>query len=348
MGLWESVGALVDRTADLDRLEVHRLQLIGARRMRERGLAVPEELVAQERLAAVRELAFPATLARVRDATDGPVLAMKGPVVAARWPDPALRPYWDLDVIVADPWATRRALLDDGWVEVGEPELYRDIHHLRPLAFPQLPVAVELHHRPKWPDGLPGPRPEEILEAAVPGPVDGVLAPCDAHHAVMLAAHGWAHGPLRRVGDLVDVAAVGTSAEAAEVAAAWGCRRLWETTAAAADALAGAGRRPLSMRLWGRHLLAVRRRTVVEGHLTAWLAPGWVASSRRGRAVLGAVLGDLRPDGGEGWSRKLARARRAAPRALMPKEHYDATLPFEEREPVLAAARRDEQGDGDE
>ncbi len=54
-------------------------------------------------------------------------------------------------------------------MEINDPENYRDIHHLRPLWWPGLPLVVELHSRPKWIDGVAGPPVAELLEASAPG-----------------------------------------------------------------------------------------------------------------------------------------------------------------------------------
>ena len=47
----------------------------------------------------------------------------------------------------------------------------------------------------------------ELLELTQPSAtgVPGLLAPVPAAHAVLLAAHSWAHAPLRRLLDLIDV-----------------------------------------------------------------------------------------------------------------------------------------------
>ena len=81
-------------------------------------------------------------------------MLFKGPETAAHYPHPALRRFWDLDLLVPDAGATQRSLLKAGFREVGDPALYADIHHLRPLTLPGLPLAVEVHDRPKWADGL--------------------------------------------------------------------------------------------------------------------------------------------------------------------------------------------------
>ena len=55
-----------------------------------------------ERMAAATAMAAPALLERTRTATEGPLLLVKGPEVARLYPDPALRCFRDLDILVPD------------------------------------------------------------------------------------------------------------------------------------------------------------------------------------------------------------------------------------------------------
>ncbi len=107
-----------------------------------------------------------------------------------------------------------------GFVEEDDPEgIWVGIHHLPRLGWPGTTLAVEIHSEPKWPDGLRPPHNEELFEAAVPSEVGvaDVLAPLPAHHALLLAAHAWAHQPLGRARDLVDVGALRAEADGAEL-----------------------------------------------------------------------------------------------------------------------------------
>jgi hypothetical protein len=100
--------------------------------------------------------------------------------------------------------------------------------------------------------------------------------------------------PLSRISHLIDVAAVAAEADRGaldELAAAWGCRRLWRTTRSAYEALLLGRRRPLALRTWARSLPAVRERTVVENHLERWIAPHWALSSAGATRATGAALG---------------------------------------------------------
>jgi hypothetical protein len=314
--LWDAVDALAARAPRLDDLVAHRLHLFAARQLRARGAVVPPAVEQEERAAALRTLAAPALLARVVAAIDAPLIVVKGPEAAAYYPDAALRPYKDVDVIVADAQAAQRALLAAGFepIETADPAKYEDIHHLHPLRVPDLPLTVELHDRPKWLEGRRAPSAEELFALAVPSRlgVEGVLALPPAGHAVVLAVHSWTHAPLRRALDLVDVAATAAGADAATVARTWGVERLWRTTSRAADAVLGGAPRPLSLRLWARNVAEARDRTVLENHLTRLLSPFWELPPRAALAAGGrALLAELQPEAGESWRTKLRRAGRA-------------------------------------
>ncbi len=216
---------------------------------------------------------MPRLLERVRAAYDGPIIVHKGPEVAVHYPDPILRNYGDIDLIVPDPEAVQRALIAAGFEEIGDPELYLDIHHLRPLRWPELPLHVEIHARPKWIDSLAAPSIEELFAVAVPSrTINGVEAFLPEHHALFLAVHSWAHEPFRRLRDVIDIAAVRNEADSAEIeklARAWGVGRLWEATERAIDAVLPLGRRPLPLRIWARNLTLVRERTVLRTTFSA-------------------------------------------------------------------------------
>jgi hypothetical protein len=63
--------------------------------------------------------------------------------------------------------------------------------------------------------------------------VGGVLAPSAAKHALLVAAHSWAHEPLRLLRDIVDDAAISREADPSELqalAAEWSVTRLLRST----------------------------------------------------------------------------------------------------------------------
>src|SRR5262249_28719626 len=135
--LWSRVDALVDRTEDIGDLRIHSLQLIAARRWRGQGRPIPDELAEEETSACIVALAVPVLLRRLHAAYEGPMLLMKGPEVAALYPDPALRPYADVDVLVTDRPAAVRALVAAGFEERYDEAVFGDgFHHSRPLFWP--------------------------------------------------------------------------------------------------------------------------------------------------------------------------------------------------------------------
>src|SRR5579864_6868044 len=140
--IWSSVDKLVDRTPSTADLLLHRLAPFAARRLRAQGRPVPAQLEHEERLAAIATLTAPEMLNRARDAYDGPMLLLKGPEVAARYPDPSLRTFHDLDLLVHDSGEAQRALLAAGFQvaegEKDEPHLY----HRAALLWPGLPLLV--------------------------------------------------------------------------------------------------------------------------------------------------------------------------------------------------------------
>lgn len=330
--LWERIDELLERAPHVRALRFHRLELLEARRRRSAGLPTLAELAAEAAQAVIADLAVPALLARARAACDGRLVLVKGPELALDYPGPGLRRFGDLDLLADDPAAAQAAMLAAGFQEVGDPALYEDIHHLRPLGWPGLPLIVELHWRPKWPELLPAPPVAELLEAAVPSRlgVAGIETLPAAHHAVLVAAHSWAHEPLARIGHLVDLAVTLDRADRADVRAiarAWGARRAWDCTEAAVDAVVHGHGRSAAAAVWARHLRPVRERTVLESHLQEWLAPVWGLPAQRMPQALGRALRDeLRRESAESWRTKLARSRIAVGNAGLARADHDLAL----------------------
>lgn len=331
-GLWDAVETLIDRAPSEDDLRSHRLEVPAAKRLRTQGRFVPADFVDQERRAAIASLMAPRVLERVRDAYDGPALVFKGPEVAARYPDPALRAYGDIDVLVPDAEGAQRALLAAGFRLVGNPELYLDIHHLRPVLADGMPLIVEVHSRPKWVEPLSPPSIDVLLEAAVPSAtgVAGMLAPAPACHALLLAVHSWAHEPLRRLRDMVDIAAVAAAAEPGELdalARAWGVQRIWRTSSAAIDALLGNRPTPWALRLWAQNLARARERTVLENHLQRWLSAFWALPLlTAARGVPQTFVDEFVPGADERWRDKAARTALAVRNASQRRSRHDPEL----------------------
>jgi hypothetical protein len=331
------VYRLVDGTSDVAALRAHRLHLVAVRRWRERGLDIPAPLVEEETIASVATLVVPDLLTRILSLCGPPVVVHKGPEIAARYPDPALRPFIDLDVLVEDAESVQRTLLAAGFVEVGDPARYVGSAHRRPLALPGLPLFVEVHDDPNWPTWLPRPPTRELLDAAVPSSlgIDGLTTLAPHHHALAVAVHAWAHGPMARVGDLVDATLMSRDiarGELLSLARRWGVEGVVRTTLSSADAVLFGGARPRALKLWARNLPEMRERTVFETHLGRWLAGFSALGARRGVAVMAdEVVKDLRPAVGETWSVKLRRTRMAVGHARLKRSVHDEQLDRVER-----------------
>ena len=320
--MWERVEELLAAsTSSTHVLRVHRVELLEARRRRAAGIELDADLIADETRVAVNELAAPALLARVRAAWDGPLLLMKGPEVALDYGGPGLRSYGDLDFLTDDAEAAQAALIAAGFQEVFDADIYADIHHLRPLWWPGLPLVVELHTSANWPAAVPGPSTTELLDAAVPSRlgIDGISTLPPEHHTLALAAHAWQHQPLGRLGNLIDVAVMLRRSDPVEVRALarqWGCSRMWRTTDAAVGTVLFGEGRSAGVAVWARHLLEVRERTVLEWHVKNLLAPVWGYPRRR---VPAAALAHLR-------AVRLSRAPRALRNAgIARSDHHLAT-----------------------
>jgi putative nucleotidyltransferase-like protein len=316
--LWEGVDRLVDRVERLDALRAHRLELVAARRWRSLGKGVPPEVVDQERQTAMLALAAPILLRKIREAWDGEIVLMKGLAVAALYPDPATRPFRDLDLLVEDAEDAHRALIAAGFEAVGYDEHYYVArHHLRPLRWPGLPLLVEVHRRPEWPNWSCSPDPGEIIATSLPASVGvaGVRVPDPARHALLVAAHSWCETPFRRLLDLVDALALAHQADRRQLeklAASWEIEGVWRSTVAAGEAMLLGQPCPWSLRTWARDLRNVRDRTVLENHVRRLVAPFWALPLRPAiRVAANALVDEVRPAPGEPWSAKRARVRRA-------------------------------------
>jgi hypothetical protein len=313
-------------------LRAHGLHLLAAVRLRALGRPIPPELADLERRAAVTGLAVPALLRRARSAFDGRLMIMKGAQVALHYPEPGLRPFTDVDILADDAVAAQRALVAAGFRALGPPEGCNGGHHLRPLAWPGLPIVIEMHCRLHWARGLTPPPLEELFEAAEPSGlgIPGILAPAASHHALMLASHAWAHEPLRRLVDVIDVAAVCQETDPAtvrSVARNWRCERLWLTTQRAVDAVIYGATPPLALRLWARHLRQARERTVLENRIQRLAAPAWgLSPAAAPGAVLRACGEHLHRHHGEPWRAKLVRTSRVVRNGAVPVSENDRRL----------------------
>lgn len=328
-GLWQRVAKLIEGRPP-EALAAHGVELLGAWRLRRAGATVPAWLQAHERVVRATALSAPVVLERIRTVVDGPMILFKGPEIAHLYPDHA-RAYGDVDLLVPDAREAQRKLIDAGFVEVSDPELFVDIHHLRPLIWPSLPIKIELHTRLKWPDGLSAPTFEDVVSDARPSysMPNTILTLSPAHNSVAIAAHAWAHTPLRALRDMIDLAAVTEGVdrpEAAAFARDWGLGSVYRTSLDATDALfAGGTTVPLS--LWARHLPAVRERTVLEAHLEQVLSPFWTFPGHRAAPLsLRQLVGTVRLAEGDSTRDKLRRAGLALRHAFAPRSVHDGAL----------------------
>ena len=331
---WDRVEQLLDGSPGLADLRAHGLELLAARHWRANGRGVPTALTAQEVAAAWRYHAAGAVLERVRDACEGPVLLIKGPAVAARYPVPTSRPFVDIDLLVPDPHAVQAALLDAGFCLSADPAGYPDhLHHLPPLHLPAQPIPIEVHGRLKWPSQLPAPSFDAVAHGAHPSAlgVEGISIPDPARHALVVAGHLWAHDPLARLLRLLDVAVLTDGVEEQEMRALaedWAMGCLWRSTARAVDFFFGErGACPWPLRTWGRGLPQARELTVAELHLSRVLSPFAMYQGRAiARGLRSAIAGFSRPIDDEGWPRKLRRTAGQVARPAMRRSEHVAKI----------------------
>jgi hypothetical protein len=305
---WAAVNRMLDGM-DVPTVLAHRLGPLAAIRWRETGRDVPELLLVHEQGARVRSMQSVPILARARAAYPGRMMLLKGPELEWLYPQGG-RWFRDLDLLVDDPKAAFHALLAAGF----EPAPFDERpHHLPALWWPESHLPVELHTRLKWPRHLTSPPNDELFAGAVPTslPVEGLEAPGAAHHAVMMAAHAWAHLPLRSIGDLLDVTLLAHAADAREsedIARRWGLTSIWGTTTTTSRWLFEGGREPAAVRLWARSLREPREPTILERHVSRWVSPFWMLPFRRAvGASMKNVVADMQRGDGEPWRAKLRR-----------------------------------------
>lgn len=293
------------------------------------GRPTPSALEAEARLARAAWMSSLPLLARIRSLSPAPLLLIKGPEVAALYPDRA-RAFVDIDLLTPEAEEVHAALRAHGFIEVDDPDLFVDHHHLRPLRWPALWLKVEIHQRPMWPEDIACPPVAEIASRAVPSAtrVPGLSAPDPAAHALILASHAWVHEPLHTLRDLLDVALVAHRAEPAEITALaqrWGVERIWRTTHAAAEGLFGERPPSRATVVWARQLLTVSERTVLGNHLARSLQAFWALPFRTAlRDTVRVLRLDLLPQPGETWREKLIRVVSAFRRPQAPLSSHTA------------------------
>ncbi len=329
LALWDRVEELIEQAPSWQALQLHRLHLVAARLRSRRGESIPADVADQWRSRAMISLSARTLLERVRDAYDGRLLLMKGLEVASLYPDPMDRPFRDLDILVDEPELAQTRLINAGFVQLGD----RAPHHLPALFWPGVPILIELHSRPKTPPWVPELSAGMIFDHAIASRtgIAGVLAPDPAAHAVLLAAHSWAHDPLRRLGDVVDIAAALHDADRSTTtvcAREWGWDRLWTAMVTVTDAVTGDGALPKRLSLWTRHLLSARDRKVFEHQLTLLLAPACsLPASEAPAGLVRGVREIVARRNDESWTHKIRRSRRALLDALAEESVHELRTP---------------------
>lgn len=297
--LWQSVDRLIDAAQDIDGLVAHGVAPIAAWRWRERGMPVPPAIEDAARRSAFAHLCAPSLLGTIRDLIDGPIILLKGLESARLYPDPLLRPFGDIDLLVHDVATAERRLLNAGFAYAGNvAHRIPGHHHDTPLRKPGLPVAIELHHAPGWLTWMTPPTNADLFTHAIPSSagIEGVHALPPAPFALFLAAHAWRHGPGTSLLHLIDIALARRQANSQALQALaqdWGMQKLWHATNTLIDAFLSDPPTTLTrlQRLWSRHLTDLRERTVLETYLALW-SRGAAAPSTRTAAH--TILTDIR------------------------------------------------------
>jgi hypothetical protein len=336
------VERFLAREPTLSDIAVHRLEPLAVASLSERRLAVSPELARAARGATAAALLAPLVLERIRRSCDGRIVLVKGAEAAAWYPDRSLRGFGDIDVLVEDAEAVHRALLAAGFRPVGNAGPDGKLHHLQPLVLPELPLPVEVHSRPNWVACLEQPDVAQLFSAAGPSAtgVEGIEALSPPHHALLLAAHSWAHEPFRCLRDVLDVWCVARTCDQDElnaVARELGIRRLWSTTRRVTQAVVDGRALPLPVRFWAGNLRFARERSVFEGHLERWLSGFAILPAHRAVVELwhGAKRTILPAD--EPLRQKTRRSLRAITNGRRRRSEHDAEVehllapPFAER-----------------
>ena len=142
-GLWDAVDGILGR-APLAGVLAHKLGPLAAHRLRRIGEPIPEPLVNEERASSLSLLTGIPLLVRARQSCDGPLVLLKGMEVARRYRGGARR-FGDLDLLTDDAELAQRTLLRQGFLEIDDPTVTDRHHHLLPLKWPTIIIAIEIH-----------------------------------------------------------------------------------------------------------------------------------------------------------------------------------------------------------
>lgn len=275
--LWTALDRIIASAPDANSLRLHGLGPIAAWRYRQRGEPVPPEIESLARGAVYASVTAAPLLRKVIDQLQQPVLVLKGPEIASRYPVHTLRTYGDLDLLVSDLPTAERSLLDVGFAEMNPDRKIEGHHHDSPLALGNLALMVELHRDPGWLRWLTPPSDSELFQSAVPSAtgVDGAVALPDEQLALFLASHAWRHGPYMSLIHLIDIELLRQRTDPTEMTALarrWGIDRVWQHMCAMIDwQIYQQGAPPNALhRVWARHFADTRERTLLESYVGFW------------------------------------------------------------------------------
>jgi hypothetical protein len=303
-GIWAGVVRLIGAQRDVAGLRHHGLGPLAAAYAKEFGWSIDAELRGEREAQTALSIEAELTIRNAREAIDGPLLLLKGLDVGARYPAPDLRRIRDVDVLVPDAAGVQAALLARGWrAQSGDgvaldPRSYDDLHQLCPLESPALSLPFEVHRAPHWPSWGTPPEFVELFGSAEPSVVgiEGVVAPCVEHQALLVLAHSWARQPFEQLSQLLDFALLAEEADAVEMrwcAKRWELARLLDIGRRAVDSLLlGLERDDWVLRTFAPHLRRLTVPTTARQQLNRYLAAFAVTEPRR--AVSAATGGVMR------------------------------------------------------
>jgi hypothetical protein len=300
-GIWSGVACTIDAHPDVARLRAHGLAPLAAAHWRDTGHSLTQAVDMDRVTATALGLQAERLLREVTSFADQPVLLLKGPEVAARYPELGLRDLTDVDILVADTDAMERSFSNAGWLEYtgpGELRWYDELHHAHPFVLPGSSLPIEPHRRPNWPIWGRAPGFPELHDAAVESAVaiDGLLAPKVEHHALLVLAHSWADVPFERFSQLIDFALLVEECDADELtkcARRWQLSRLLSVGLDAIDSLL-LGRRSdaLTVRWFAPHLRALATPTRARAQFDRYASGFFVTSPTCATSAMAA--GSLR------------------------------------------------------
>lgn len=310
------IETVLERAVDPEAANAQGLRLLLLDREVERGQELPKKQRDARYLAHLLKPVSVALLARIRAAVEGPLIIIKGPEVSAHYPRPGLRSWCDLDIIAEDAAAVWEQLKAAGFSGGARSEGH-DHRHEPPLSLPGYRLTVEVHRTIPLPLWGRSPDWSWLLRHTYPARSgSGFLAPVPELHAVIIAAHAWAHSPFRSLRDSLDQELLlldGDPAVAKALADELGVGRLWDAERRLADNVFRD--RPIGgnlTRMLTSDLRSCRLQSRRHILLSLCTGPMFADDLLSGvRAARSSASKALHPESGSyAWSAKRLRARR--------------------------------------